>query len=90
MIENVNASIGITIMKRTATRAAPLSIRELESGVDRATSRAALGAWKPATNLIDNASIPILLVLEEANKLRPAHVTDCFGNFVILQHARHI
>jgi hypothetical protein len=38
MIENVNAGIGITIMKRTTTLAAPLSIRELESGVDRATS----------------------------------------------------
>ena len=90
MIENVNASIGITIMKRTATLATPLSIRELESVVDRATSRAALGAWKPAINLLDNATIPFLLVFEQANKLRPSHVADCFGKFVILQHARHI
>jgi hypothetical protein len=55
--------------------------------MDSITDRTAPGRRKPSIGLHDLSPSPLLLVLEEGDKLRPAGIGDGFGQSMIGQHA---
>ena len=77
-------------MNSTTTDTYPLALRQLQGLMDLAAGTTQLGRGKEATNLLNQAAVPLAFVAALAHELTPGSIGDRLGDTVVLEHPSHV
>ena len=87
--ENILCGVDVSVVVRPTFRAVPLSLIKRQFIDNVTTISAALATRKPSVNFYQCPTIPLALVFQLTNQFRPACISNCLSQFMVLHHVLH-
>jgi len=87
--ENILCGIDISVMVSATSWAIPFPNIKRQF-IDNVTAvSTTLRAGEPSVNLNQRPTVPLALILQLTNQLRPTGISNCLSKFMVLHHALH-
>ena len=87
--ENILCGINVSVMVRSTFWTIPLPNIKRQFINNMTAVPTALRARKPTVNFYQCSTVPLALVFQQTNQLRPTGISDCLSQFVVLHHVLH-